>query len=353
MAADNLMQFYNFAQVGVLPAPYFWWETAGMLGGMIEYWHFTGDGTYNDQVGQGIISQRGPNNDFQMPQCDGNDDQAWWGLTAMSAAEYGFPQPANSPSWISLAENVFREFQGRWDMSRCNGGMKWKIAPDADGFHYKSTIANGLAFQLAARLARFTGNQDYATWATNTFEWVQSVGLLDHSFNVFDGTDDAKGTGCIDVNHDQWSYNVGAFMYGSAIMHDITLSPVWSDRAAGLLGNAVSTFHQNRVMFEKQCEPKANCNVDQASFKAYLARWMANTAVLIPSFQAAIQPFLTASAQGAAAACTGGGNGQMCGSRWTAGFDGLMGVGQQLGAMEVIQAALVPLAKKPFTATGR
>jgi mannan endo-1,6-alpha-mannosidase len=137
MGADNLMGYYNFAQVGVLPPPYCmsrsfslmntltrgkdWWETAGLLGGMIEYWHYTGDATYNDPIAHAILSQAGPNNDFMMPAAEGNDDQGWWALAAMSAAEYGLPSPAGAPSWISLAQNVFNEFESRWDMTRCNG----------------------------------------------------------------------------------------------------------------------------------------------------------------------------------------------------------------------------------------
>lgn len=58
-----------------------------------------------------------------MPQAEGNDDQGWWALAAMTAAEYGFPSPAGAPSWLSLAQNVMGAFQSRWDMTRCNGGM--------------------------------------------------------------------------------------------------------------------------------------------------------------------------------------------------------------------------------------
>ncbi|KIW06565.1 uncharacterized protein PV09_02994 [Verruconis gallopava] len=353
IAADNLMGFYNFAPVGVLPSPYWWWESAGLFGGMIEYWHYTGDSTYNQAVAQALLSQLSPGNDFMMPSAEGNDDQGWWALAAMGAAEYGLPNPGG-PSWISVAQNVFNEFASRWDMTRCNGGMKWKIQPGADGYHYKSTIANGLAFQLAARLARFTGDPTYLDWAINAYNWTQSVGLIDENFNVFDGTDDAKSTGCVDVNHDQWSYNVGAFMYGAAVLFDVTGDPLWSDRTAGLVGNAVATFFDGRIMYEKMCERQGTCNVDQLSFKAYLARWMAGTANIIPSFQAAILPFLEASAEGAAKACTGGGNGQMCGSRWDIGkSDGSTGVGQQMAALDVMRGSLVIGAAKPIGARRR
>jgi mannan endo-1,6-alpha-mannosidase len=231
--------------------------------------------------------------------------------------------------------------------------MKWKIQPGADGYHYKSTISNGLAFQLAARLARFTGDQSYTQWAATAYDWTVSVGLIDNKFNVFDGTDDAKSTGCVDVNHDQWSYNVGAYLYGSAVMFDITKDPLWSERTAGLLQNAKDTFFENDIMLEKICERRGTCNVDQLSFKAYLSRWMANTATLMPSLQNAILPFVHASAEGAKKSCTGGGNGKMCGSRWDVAFDGLIGVGQQMSALDIMRAPLSIGVGKPVTATKR
>lgn len=65
--ASNLMGYYNPANVGVLPAPYYWWEAAGLWGAMLDYWHYTGDAQYNDQVAQAIISQTGSQDDFMGP----------------------------------------------------------------------------------------------------------------------------------------------------------------------------------------------------------------------------------------------------------------------------------------------
>jgi mannan endo-1,6-alpha-mannosidase len=263
----------------------------------------------------------------------------------MSAAEYGFPSPANAPSWFSLADNVFNEMTGRWDMGSCKGGMKWKISPSADGYHYKSSIANALFFQLAARLARYTGDAKYVGWAEKTFDWMQAVGLIDPKYNVFDGTDDSKG--CIDVNHDKWTYNAGAVLYGSAVMQDHTGDAKWATRTTGLLGAAASSFFQSNVMAEK-CEKDGSCNVDQMSFKAYLSRWLAATAVLVPSTQATIAPLLDTSASGAAASCAGGPNQEACGLRWYIDhWDGSQGVGQQLSALEVIHGLLHTGAAAP------
>ena len=124
----------------------------------------------------------------------------------MSAAEYGLPSPAGAPSWLSLAQNVLSEIRERWDTTSCHGGLKWQISSSSPGFDYKNSISNGLYFQLAARLAKSTGNPDYVTEAERVFDWVQSVGLIDDKYNVYDGTDDTKG--CTSVDHDQWSYNV-------------------------------------------------------------------------------------------------------------------------------------------------
>ena len=43
---------------------------------------------------------------------------------------------------------------------------------------------------------------DYPSWAEKSWDWACSVGLIDGQYNVYDGTDDSKGTGCIDVDHD-------------------------------------------------------------------------------------------------------------------------------------------------------
>lgn len=96
-----------------------------MWGSLIDYWHYTNDTSYNDVVMAGIQAQVGENIDM-MPknwsQSMGNDDQAFWGMTAMLAAEYNFPNPpAKQPSWLSLAQAVFNTQAVRPD-DKCGGG---------------------------------------------------------------------------------------------------------------------------------------------------------------------------------------------------------------------------------------
>lgn len=145
-------------------------------------------------------------------------------------------------------------------------------------------------FQLAARLARLTNDADARAWAEKAYDWVISVGLIDVDFNVLDGTDDAKGDGCVDVNHDQWNYNVGVFMYGSAVMAAHFGDVKWVNRTRGLLPSARRTLVNvdTGVLFEARCDPDGSCNTDQTSFKGVLARWLGATAWLLPEVRADI-----------------------------------------------------------------
>lgn len=96
-----------------------------MWGTLIDYWFYTGDTTYNDEAAVGIQWQRGEHNDM-MPanwsQSMGNDDQGFWGMTAMTAAETNFQNPPDgSPGWLALAQAVFNTQATRPDQN-CGGG---------------------------------------------------------------------------------------------------------------------------------------------------------------------------------------------------------------------------------------
>lgn len=101
--AYDTMSYYKGNQSGqtpgILPGPppagdYYWWEAGALWGAMIDYWHYTGDTTYNDVVTQALLFQVGPNRDYMPPNVTaslGNDDQvrhvspALYSLVAMPA----------------------------------------------------------------------------------------------------------------------------------------------------------------------------------------------------------------------------------------------------------------------------
>lgn len=66
---------------GLLPFPYYWWEAGGMFGTLLDYWHVTGDDTWNDLVTEALLFQVDPNEAYMPPNQSkslGNDDQSFW-----------------------------------------------------------------------------------------------------------------------------------------------------------------------------------------------------------------------------------------------------------------------------------
>jgi mannan endo-1,6-alpha-mannosidase len=158
---------------------------------MVDYYYYTRDPTYNDITTQAMLFQVGPNNDYMTPnqtKTEGNDDQGFWGLAAMSAAEANFPDPpADQPQWLALAQAVFNTQAARWDDTSCGGGLRWQIFTFNNGYTYKNSISNGCFFNLAARLAKYTGNDTYAQWADKTWDcrcWEEPISYfgLFHDF---------------------------------------------------------------------------------------------------------------------------------------------------------------------------
>ncbi|KAH8684596.1 glycosyl hydrolase family 76-domain-containing protein [Tricladium varicosporioides] len=341
---------------GILPDPFFWWEGGGMFMTLIDYWRYTGDASYNDVISQALLFQAGPEADY-MPinqtKNEGNDDQGFWAMAAMLAAETNFANPPKGkPQWLALAQAVFNEMASRWDTQMCGGGLKWQIFTFNKGYNYKNSIANGCFFNLGARLARYTGNDTYAQWATKIWDWEQSVGFIDNEFNIYDGAADT--TNCTDIIKLQWSYNAGIYLHGAANMYNYTKGDAtWKSRVEGLLTQTTSIFFNQTIMEEQACEGVNTCNTDQLSFKAYFSSWLAATTTLASFTLSTIGPLLQSSAVAAAQQCNGGASKTQCGFRWTQRTvnDGNFGIGQQMSALGAIQSAMVAVPR-PTTSSG-
>lgn len=228
-----MLQYYkgnlSGATPGILPGPppagdYYWWEAGAMWGTLIDYWYWTGDSTYNNEVMTAMQFQVGEHKDYQplnFTASLGNDDQGFWGMSAMLAAEAKFPDPpSEKPQWLALAQAVFNTMASpnRHD-DGCGGGLHWQIPPVNRGYNYKNSIANGCFFNLGARLYRYTGNKTYSDWAIKTWSWMETVGLLDNStYAIYDGasTDDS----CKNIFKAEFSYNNAIFAQGAAFMYN-------------------------------------------------------------------------------------------------------------------------------------
>ncbi len=361
--AYDLMTYYHGNESGqtpgILPGPppagdYYWWEGGALWGAMIDYWHYTGDDTYNDVVTQAMLHQVGPDANYMPPNYTaslGNDDQGFWGMSAMQAAEENFPDPpADQPQWLALAQAVFNT---QADPSRhddtCGGGLRWQIPFANNGYDYKNSIANGCFFNLGARLARYLDNQTYADWAEKTWDWVRGVGLMDDQYNIYDGAHVADN--CTDINRAQFSYNNAVYLLGAAHMYNYTNgSATWQERVTGLLNGTLSVFFPDGIAMEVSCEEHQSCTTDMLSFKGYDHRWMAQTAQLAPFTALTIQPVLESSARAAVAQCTGGTSGRTCGFMWSSGrYDSTQGAGQTMNVLGAVTALLHTDSDAPVT----
>ena len=367
LLAHDMTTYYKGNETGgtpgLLPGPcaslecYYWWEAGAMFSALINYWQYTGDDSYNDMVSQALQFQRGPEANFNPPNQSKNmgvDDQDFWAFAALDAAEAGLPDVPGSPSWLALAQAVFNFQTNLWDDKVCGGGFRWQVYSFNAGYNLKNTISNGGFFQLAARLARYTGNQTYVDWADKVYDWMAGSHLLQEQNGVlyiWDNTD--ANNGCIDVEHHVWSYNYGTLLSGAAYLYNLTENATWATRAQHILegaeflffpqtvdGSPAGSVYGGNVMTEFQCEQSGNCNNDQSSFKAYLSRWMAVTGLLVPSLQPQIRAKLATSAQAAMNQCIGGNNGRMCGRTWYSSvWDGSSGVGQQVSShMQILSS---------------
>ncbi|KAK1991785.1 family 76 glycosyl hydrolase [Colletotrichum falcatum] len=363
--AYDLMSFYDGNLTGhtpgILPGPppngdYYWWEAGAMWGTMIDYWHLTGDSTYNDVVMQAMLHQVGPNRDYMPPNYTaslGNDDQGFWGMSAMTAAENGFPNPPeDQPQWLALAQAVFNTMASpdRHD-NTCGGGLRWQIPFSNNGYNYKNSIANGCFFNIGARLARYTKNQTYADWAEKTWDWMNSVGFMDANYNIYDGGHVEQN--CTDINKAQFSYNNGVYLLGAAMMYNYTDgSDKWKTRLDGLIKGTFNVFFPNNIAFEIACEEHNTCTTDMLSFKGYVARWMSIVTQVAPYTASVILPVLKTSAEAAVKQCTGQADQRTCGFKWSSGvYDGTKGAGQQMNVLAATSSLLISKAKVPLTNT--
>ncbi|KUI63655.1 Mannan endo-1,6-alpha-mannosidase DCW1 [Cytospora mali] len=360
--AEGVLSYYpgSATAFSELPDPYYWWECGALMGALLDYSHYTNDSTYNDLLTTGLAAQLEPPYDLIVQKHrgdEGNDDQAFWTFAILSAAERNFPQVANKsiPSWLQVAENTFNNMIGRWNMSACGGGLLWQIYPEnPNGLDYRNSVSNGGLFQISARLYRATGNETYLHWANKVWDWTVAIKMIGDDYVVYDGAESSDN--CTKMNPVSFSYAAGIYLYGAAVLANSTdgdASSAWVEHTEGLLKAAESFFspfaNATNIMYEHACEQVDRCNTDMKSFKGYLSRFMYASAIMAPAIQPTVQKLLDTSAMAAANACSGGANSTTCGQKWyVGGFDGNVGLGQEMCALETIQGLLAQQAPPPL-----
>lgn len=61
-----MMTYYHGNESGQIPGafPDKWWEGAALFLALLNYWHFTGDATYNNELSVGMEWQSGDDGDY-------------------------------------------------------------------------------------------------------------------------------------------------------------------------------------------------------------------------------------------------------------------------------------------------
>jgi mannan endo-1,6-alpha-mannosidase len=145
----------------------------------------------------------------------------FWGLAAITAAEYNFPTLPNQPSWLALAQGVFNTQVARWDQTVCNGGLRWQIWPYQAGYAVKNAISNGGLMQLGARLYRYTNNQTYSDWVEKIWDWSATTPLLDTNASQWSIADlVTTDSDCKSPSNIQWTYNYGTYLNSASYMYN-------------------------------------------------------------------------------------------------------------------------------------
>ncbi|KAJ5172615.1 hypothetical protein N7492_005208 [Penicillium capsulatum] len=351
-ATYGMMLWYHGNETGQIPGsfPEKWWEGGALFYALVNYWHFTGDDTYNEVLRQGLEFQSGDDGDYMPSNYSsylGNDDQGFWGLAAMHAAEMKLPDTGKF-SWTSLAQGVFNTQKDRWDTTKCGGGLRWQLQPYQGGYTMKNSVSNGVFFQIAARLYRYTGEELYKTWAEKVWDWTASSPLMNNkTWHVADSTE--MSNNCATSGDEQWTYTYGAYMMGAAYMYNYTKDDKWLPRTKGLLNTMIKTFflkENDFVMEETTCEIQQVCDNNNILFKGLTANWFAFTGLLVPETYDLVLPKLQSSARGAAKTCDGHGN-NSCGVRWWGNkWDGWSGMEEQISVSQLFSANLVKFVDK-------
>ncbi|KAJ1326148.1 mannan endo-1,6-alpha-mannosidase [Microdochium nivale] len=366
IVAEDMLSFYPPYNgvlgwtIGILPGPpphgdYYWWQGGAMWGTLLDYRHYTGDTSFDKFISESMTAQVGANRDYNPRNWSasmGNDDQAFWGMSAMIATETGYTDPApEDPQWLSLVQAIVNEQtnlerRAPEDGTPCSWGLRWQVYPTNNGFDYINTISNACYMNMSARLGRYFANSTYLEQAERTYFFMKKLGYISPEYNVYDG---AHLPRCDDINKFQFSYNSALLLQSAAYMYNATNGDAkWKTEVDGLVKRTIEVFFgETGVAFELNCE-HAKCTTDMESFKGYLHRWMASAMINAPYTRDTIMPVLRSSAAAALKQCTGGANGRMCGFRWRSGKFDEVSAGHQMNVLGALISTITPDSVKPL-----
>jgi len=265
-AAEGLMALYNKYN------PFFngsndtgtaGWDSAVALEAMIDYMTLTGkdddawiiDRTY--EQGKGSY----PDHDFTNAYYD---DNGWWAITWMKAADYYEKKDKKlHDKYLQAAVTIFKKQIGGWD-DLCGGGLYWQQGSPP---HYKAAIQNELFLVTCARLYRHSQEELYRTWAEKVWYWFQGTGMIGSNNLVQNGlspqTGDYTKSCSVQTPGDMatWTYNQGVILGGLTDLYQISTSKDHGlmFKAMDIANAAIDNLHYaDSSILKEPCEDVTN-----------------------------------------------------------------------------------------------
>ncbi|KAJ3094022.1 hydrolase 76 protein, partial [Phlyctochytrium planicorne] len=296
-----------------------------------------------------------------------NDDIAWWGLAAIAGAEVYGPDAKINPNgangekgsnWLSVANKTLFNMMEQYDTTTCGGGIYWSRDRRSKSKNYKSSISNGQAILLAAKLYQFTKNKAYVDIADNIYKWMKQYVMMD-DYLIIDGIDalrQGSDTSCGDTTYNPWSYQHGVLIPAMATFYNVTGDESYLTEAHKHFESSVKWFvNKNNVIHEFICEehPEAKCK-DPNGFTWALFRGYAALYTITPDnkIKERIASIIEATAADNANQCPGSDNDWNCirqlnpvPPQYT--FDNGTNPRDQIETMEILTALAIVRGNEP------
>lgn len=290
-AVDAMMGFYD-EETGRWQPESPWWQSGNALQALLDYMVKTRSTRYLPEVRNTIEKQRQPlewwpegGGEFR---ADSTDDTGWWALAMVRMYDL-----TRDGEYLQIARIDEEYIRGYWD-DFCGGGVWW----DIPGKTYKNAISLELYFKLLASLHnRIPGDTVYLARAVQAWTWFKNSGMINSAHLVNDGLQ-TQGGRCDSNGGTTWTYNQGVVLGGLAELYLATRDRSLLTAARQIADAVIASpdLSPNGILTEP-CEPRGDCNGDQAAFKGIFARNLAELDRLLPGHP--YRPYLLAQATSA------------------------------------------------------
>lgn len=240
-----------------------WWNSANAITVLTDYSRTAKSLQYAGILSNTFTAAQNTNKGFINNYYD---DEGWWALAWIDAYDL-----THTSQYLTMAESIFTDMAGGWDVNTCGGGIWW-----SKDRTYKNAIANELFLSVAAHLANRTGGAakaNYTQWSKREWNWFLASGMINSQNLINDGLDSTNPTACKNNNGTVWSYNQGVVLGGLTELSRLESDPGLIAKANLMANAAMAHLSDAKGILHDPCEP--NCGADGPQFKGIFLRNLA------------------------------------------------------------------------------